>query len=76
MIVTSYLKKSEKIVLFLCTIGSEMETWAEELFNEGDIALNYLVDTIASIMVEQAVDASFSVPFDSISQRLRLIHTL
>ena len=55
-IVTSHLRKSEKAVLFVCTIGSGMEIWAKKLFNEGDIALSYLVDTVASITVEQAAD--------------------
>jgi len=55
--VTDYLRKSEKAVLFVCTIGSGMERWAKKLSNEGDIALSYLVDAVASITVEQAADA-------------------
>jgi hypothetical protein len=55
-IVASHLRKSEKAILFVCTIGSGMETWAKELFSEGDATLSYLVDTIASITVEQAAD--------------------
>jgi hypothetical protein len=55
-IVASYLRKSEKVVLFVCSIGSGMETWAKKLSNEGDVALSYLVDTVASITVEKVAD--------------------
>jgi cobalamin-dependent methionine synthase I len=55
-IVTNHLRKSEKAVLFVCTIGSGMEAWAKELSNKGDITSSYLVDTVASITVEQAAN--------------------
>jgi hypothetical protein len=55
-IVASHLRKSKKIVLFVCSIGPGMETWAKILSNEGDVALSYLVDTVASIAVENAAD--------------------
>jgi hypothetical protein len=55
-IVANHLRKSEKAVLFVCSIGSGMETWANKLSREGDVALSYLVDTVASITVEEAAD--------------------
>lgn len=55
-IVTAQLKKSEKAALFICTIGPAMETWAKKLSSEGDAALSYIVDTVASVTEEQAVD--------------------
>jgi hypothetical protein len=55
-IVTSQLRKSEKAALFVCTIGRAMETWAKKLSSEGDVALSYMVDTVASITEEQTVD--------------------
>jgi hypothetical protein len=55
-IVTSQLRKSEKAALFISTIGPAMETWAKKLSAEGDVALSYLVDTVASVTEEQAVD--------------------
>jgi hypothetical protein len=55
-IVTSQLRNSEKAALFACTIGRAMETWAKKLSSEGDAALSYLVDTVASVTEEQAVD--------------------
>jgi cobalamin-dependent methionine synthase I len=55
-IVVSQFRKSEKAVLFVCTIGSGMETWAQKISSEGDPTLSYLVDTVASVTVEQATD--------------------
>jgi len=55
-IITSQLRKSEKAALFACTIGRGMETWAKKLSSEGDGALSYLVDAVASVTEEQAVD--------------------
>jgi hypothetical protein len=55
-IVTTQLRKSEKAALFICTIGNAMETWSRTLIAEGDVPLGYLVDTVASVTAEQAVD--------------------
>jgi hypothetical protein len=55
-IVTAQLKESEKVALFICTIGPAMETWAKKLSSEGDATLSYIVDTVASVTEEQAVD--------------------
>jgi hypothetical protein len=55
-IVAGYLRKSEKAVLFVCSIGPGMERWSKKLFAEGDGPLSYLVDAVASITVEQVAD--------------------
>jgi hypothetical protein len=55
-IVTGQLRKSEKAALFVCTIGPEMESWAKQLLQNGEPLLSYIVNTIASIVVEKAVD--------------------
>jgi hypothetical protein len=55
-IVTGQIKKSECIALFVATIGSEMEKWSKRLLIEGDPVMSYLVDTIASITVENVVN--------------------
>ena len=55
-IVSSQLRKSEKAALFVCTIGPAMETWAKKLFVQGDAAVGYVVDTVASITEEQTTD--------------------
>jgi hypothetical protein len=55
-IVASQLKKAESAALFVCTIGAAMENWSRELIRTGDPALGYLVDAIASVATEQAID--------------------
>ena len=55
-IVASQLKKSEKAAVFICTIGSTMENWAKEMYKRGDFTTSYIIDTIASVTVECAVD--------------------
>jgi hypothetical protein len=67
-IVASQLRNSEKAALFICTIGSAMETWAKKLSAEGDTALGYIVDTIASVTEEQTTD----VLHDHIGNQMRM----
>lgn len=67
-IVTHHLRKAEKAALFVCTIGSTMETWARELLSKGDSILGYIVDTIASVTVENVTD----VLHDHIEQQMLL----
>ncbi|MCB9208667.1 MAG: hypothetical protein H6609_04750 [Ignavibacteriales bacterium] len=55
-IVTSQLKKSEKAVLFLCTIGNEMENWSKELYSSGESIMSYLANISASAVVEKVAD--------------------
>jgi len=55
-IVTTQLRNSEKASLFVCTIGNAMETWSRALSAGDDVPLGFLVDTVASVTVEQAVD--------------------
>jgi hypothetical protein len=66
-IVTGQLKKAEKAALFVCTIGSGMEAWARQLLRDGDAALGYVVDAIASVTVENATD----VLHDRIGQHMQ-----
>lgn len=55
-IITSQLKKSNKAAIFLCTIGNQMENWSKQLISEGDQVKSYLVDVIASGLVESTAD--------------------
>jgi hypothetical protein len=55
-IVTGKIKKAGKAAIFVCTIGPEMERWSHKLLNEGDGVLSYIVDTVASVVVESATD--------------------
>jgi hypothetical protein len=55
-IVTTQLGNSQRAALFVCTIGHAMETWSKNLAAEGDEPGSFLVDTVASVTAEHAVD--------------------
>jgi hypothetical protein len=55
-IITCQLWKSEQAALFICTIGSGMETRVGQLSVSGEMALAYIVDAVASDAVECATD--------------------
>ncbi len=55
-IIASQFRRSEKAAVFTCTIGSTMENWAKEMYKRGDFTTAYIIDTIASVTVECAVD--------------------
>lgn len=64
--VTSQLKNAQKLAVFICTIGAQMETWSSQLFSEGDGVKAHFVDTIASVAIEKATD----VLHDLIEQKM------
>lgn len=53
-IIAKQLKKSTSLALFVATVGPQMERWASQLMAEGDMMKGFIVDTIASEVVEQA----------------------
>jgi hypothetical protein len=55
-IVTSQLKYSEKVIVFTCTIGKKMETWAKKNMTEGNPVMGYFIDVVASLIVETAAN--------------------
>lgn len=55
-IVTSQMKKADKAAIFLCTIGSQIETWSKKLISIGDTVKGYLVDLTASTVVENVAN--------------------
>jgi len=54
--VTQLLKKSEKIVLFACTSGSEVSEYSKKLMSEGHSLEGLLVDLIGSELAESIAD--------------------
>jgi hypothetical protein len=50
------LRKINSVIVFVCTIGPGLETWAKQLMNEGDFFKGYMADAIASQSVELAID--------------------
>jgi hypothetical protein len=55
-IVASRMKNVEQAACFVCTIGPHMEAWARQLVREGDTVMGHLVDTVATVAVENAAD--------------------
>ena len=65
-IVTSQLRNSTQAALFLCTIGDKMEKWSKQLLIDGDPAKSFIVDSVASTVVETVTD----LLHDYIGQRM------
>ncbi|MCX7725337.1 MAG: hypothetical protein N2053_00660 [Chitinispirillaceae bacterium] len=55
-IIASQLKDAERVAIFLCTIGEEMEMLATQLFSSGEATEGHFVDTIASVAVEECAE--------------------
>ena len=55
-IVARRMKNVEQAACFVCTIGPHMEAWARQLVREGDTVTGHLVDTVATVAVENAAD--------------------
>lgn len=48
------MKNAERLAIFICTIGDQLENWSTRLFSEEDALRAHFVDTIASVAVENA----------------------
>ncbi|MBN1649181.1 MAG: hypothetical protein JW874_14180 [Spirochaetales bacterium] len=55
-IIAGQLRHAEQAAVFVCTIGSRLETWAAALGSQGDPAMSFIVDIIASVYVEALTD--------------------
>jgi hypothetical protein len=55
-IVTHQLKNSERAAWFVCTAGEEISQYARQLMAEGDLMKGYVVDVLANVVVEAAMD--------------------
>lgn len=55
-LVTGFLKRSEKIVVFVCTIGDEVEKMSKQLMANGDALEGYIYDILGSEMAECVAD--------------------
>ncbi|MCF6357677.1 MAG: hypothetical protein L3J54_07710 [Draconibacterium sp.] len=55
-IVTTQLKESTSVALYICTAGEEISNRANEILTQGDPMLGYIFDVIGSVTVEKATD--------------------
>jgi hypothetical protein len=55
-IVTHQLRNSERAAWFVCTAGEEISRYTRRLMDEGDLIKGYVVDVLANVVVEAAMD--------------------
>lgn len=55
-IIISNLQKSETLGFMIATIGNEISNWTKSLMNSNEILKGYLVDKIASEIIEMVAD--------------------
>lgn len=55
-VVTTQLKESTSVALYICTAGENISNHANKLISEGDPMLSYIFDVIGSVTVEKATD--------------------
>jgi hypothetical protein len=55
-IITTQLKESTSVALYICTAGEDISNHANKLLSEGDPMLSYIFDVIGSVTVEKATD--------------------
>jgi hypothetical protein len=60
---------ADNLALFALTIGSNISTKIEELFKDNDFALGYVLDTVASLAADRAVEVFEMYFFNNLSER-------
>ena len=55
-IITNQLKKSEGIIIFVCTLGSRFDNWGKHFMKEDEMLKVFIADVLGSEIVEAAVD--------------------
>ncbi len=55
-IIYSSLKNSETIAFLISSLGKEIEEWSKDFMNSGEMLKGYLIDKVASELVEQLAD--------------------
>ena len=55
-IIYSSLKNSETIAFLISSIGEEIENWSKHFMDNNEMLKGYLIDKIASELVEQLAD--------------------
>lgn len=55
-IITAQLKNARQVAVFACTAGNALEDWSKALIKGEDPAKGYMIDTLASLVVEAAMD--------------------
>jgi hypothetical protein len=64
--------QASRLSLFIFTLGSQVSSEIERLFSEDDFALGYMLDTVASLAAENAVEVLESLALREVTGRDRL----
>jgi hypothetical protein len=55
-IITKRLRSASTVAFFVCTIGKQFEEWSKHEIDSGDLLKGYIIDHIASEVVERIAD--------------------
>jgi hypothetical protein len=55
-IIAAQMRKAERMAVFVCTAGNDINEWSRQLFKKGNELKGYIVDAVASETVEKAMD--------------------
>ena len=55
-IITAQLKTARQVAVFACTAGNALEDWSKALIKGEEPAKGYMIDMLASLVVEAAMD--------------------
>ncbi len=67
-IIYSSLKKSESISFLVASIGKEIEDWSRHFMDNNEMLKGYLIDKIASELVEQLADKTEKLLEDNLEE--------
>ena len=56
-IISAQMQAATSVAVFVCTLGKSISVWSQELHTKGDSIKGYLVDILASVTIEKAVNS-------------------
>jgi hypothetical protein len=68
-IITSQLKESEGVVIFVCTLGSKYDDWCRQFKEDDEMLQIFAADVLGSELVESATDILESIIRNDISKK-------
>jgi cobalamin-dependent methionine synthase I len=55
--ISAQMQAATSVAVFVCTLGKAISDWSQDLHTKGDSIKGYLVDVLASVTIEKAVDS-------------------
>ncbi len=72
VILAEIYPEADNLALFVLTMGAEVSTRIERMFNEGDFALGSMLDAVASLAADKAVDIFEKFYYDHLDNERKL----